>query len=331
MVKILTSALLAVILSFSVSGVSFAESTTPTIITTSIDSFTVGEAEQHTVDYLHNNGLDYPVGSNEYIQFLTSAVELQLADEIEQDLIRAYASIYLDNYDIYISTIDPNAEPVPYILSDSLKAQTIQEVRTYSNMANYLLDNSVKEQQSVSAVELSTSLSTSTYSFSGSKAQSYMNTYWNSINSSFGEMPNDCTNYASQIVWYAGLPMDGTTSSPGYHTTTTDWYNKTLPYNSRGWSTSWTVVGDFYSYWVGHRGHSYKVFTGHTGIASYVKPGDIIQIKNQSTGKWYHTVIVNYVSNGVVYYSGHTNNHLHKALTDISASSYDFRVIKFNY
>ena len=98
----------------------------------------------------------------------------------------------------------------------------------------------------------------------------------------------------------------------------------------RGYTTSWTLVRDFYTYWAGHRGHSHEKFTGHAGIASYGATGDPIILRNQHTGSWHHTVIYNYTdSNGHVRYSAHTDAHLYKSLQNVNGYDYDFYVIKF--
>lgn len=94
-------------------------------------------------------------------------------------------------------------------------------------------------------------------SYSRSAAKKYMVNNWNKKTSQYGYYGEnsgggDCTNYASQVVLAGGMPMNttGFSFNRGHHKTTKGWYNQSVPRSAaRTYSTSWTVVSDFYTYW----------------------------------------------------------------------------------
>jgi hypothetical protein len=199
-------------------------------------------------------------------------------------------------------------------LPQSIKEQTISEVRE-ENAAENALNDSAGTKLVTNAIQ-----SKSTFHYNATAARDYAYRWWDGRNPSYQSMPgDDCTNFASQVV-----------CAGGYATHYPDWYMDQVSNYQFKWSHSWTVVGDFYSYWVSTRGHSHKTFTGHDGIASYADVGDILQLYDQDGSKgWYHTVIITKISGDNVYYAAHSDNHKYKDLDKVNGYDNDFRVIKF--
>ena len=235
----------------------------------------------------------------------------------------AYGSVYLSEFD-YAQLIDPEINS--FQLDQSMKNKTIKEIRLQNEKVNGELEDEIEK---LHILANSTKAKTAT-TFNRSSAKAYMKKHWNSYNGNYRSFSNDCTNYASQVVQAGGMRQEGSSASPGHHSTTTKWYYKNLPSYAYTHSTSWSVVKDFYKYWTGHKGHSHKMFKGHKDPASYTKTGDIIILKDQKTGVWKHAVIDNgRTKAGYVAYSGHTNNHLNKSLYNVDGKKYDFYCIKF--
>jgi hypothetical protein len=113
-------------------------------------------------------------------------------------------------------------------------------------------------------------------------------------NPEFWDFSNDCTNFVSQAMWAGGWP-----TSSGW------WYadddpNGNEDYPLDGWSSSWTVSTDFYSF-VNNSGRGYflnkNATSGNVDWADVV-PGDVIFVDwdGQNPGNGYlninHAMIV---------------------------------------
>lgn len=119
------------------------------------------------------------------------------------------------------------------------------------------------------------------------KALEYSKKYINERNTddwySFDNFGGNCQNYASQVVYAGGIPMDSTgTVWKYYGTTPNNEGNKT------GRSASWTIVGDFYNYAKNNTGYG---LCAEVDINPYYAlPGDIMQLGND--GFFVHTIVV---------------------------------------
>ncbi|MCM3005733.1 amidase domain-containing protein [Priestia koreensis] len=295
-----------------------------------IDKFTIGQGEQFVMEYLKKNNLNYSIGSPEFIEFLNGLAfeepDKGVKTEASFDIMDAYANVYLEKLD-YAQSVNPDVEMKPFQLDSATKSKTIEETRLENEQKNKEFEEEVEKEYQQ---EKATNKVTAAASYNRSNARAYMEKYWKSYNKSYRSFSNDCTNYASQVVQAGGMRQEGQSASPGYHSTTKSWYYRSLPSYAYTYSTSWSVVKDFYSYWAGHKGHSHKMFKGHKDPASYTSTGDIIILRDQKTGIWHHTIIDNgRTAAGYVAYSGHTNNHLKKSLYNVDGSKYDFYCIKF--
>ncbi|MDY0404194.1 amidase domain-containing protein [Virgibacillus sp. 179-BFC.A HS] len=292
-----------------------------------IDKFTIDQGEKMVLEYLKKHNLNYEIGSEDYINFLSSLAfekpDTGVKKDPSFDIMDAYGSVYLNEFD-YAQSIDPELDS--FQLNQSIKNKTIKEIRLQNEKENEEFETEVEKLSTLANSTKATVAAT----FNRSKAKSYMKKHWKSYNPNYRKFKNDCTNYASQVVQAGGMKQQGSSASPGHHSSTTKWYYKKLPNNAHTYSTSWSVVKDFYKYWAGYKGHSHKMFKGHKDPASYTKTGDIIILRDQKTGHWKHAVIDNgRTKAGYVAYSGHTNNHLKKSLYNVDGKKYDFYCIKF--
>lgn len=236
--------------------------------------------------------------------------------------------MYLDKLD-HAQLDHPDIDS--FQLDQPTKDKTIKEIRIQNEQNDEKFLNEVENLYNKNA----NAIKIQPMSFSRSKDRTYMQKHWNSYNyPTYKTFKVDCTNYASQVVHYAGYAKKGSSASAGHHSEPTKWYmdflGTRLDRKTYSWSNSWSVVHSFYNYWVGHRGHAHKMYKGHKGPSSYTHTGDIIILRDQKSGVWHHTVIDNgRTKAGYVAFSGHTKNRLHKTLYYVNGKKYDFYCIRF--
>ena len=120
----------------------------------------------------------------------------------------------------------------------------------------------------------------------------------------------------------------------GLKSTTTYWYS--VAYLDTGtsnepktkWkeSSSFTVVGDFYTYWK-KKGVSTATYSNKTKLQNGAKVGEVVQLKNKN-GKWFHSIIITGGSKGDRTYCGHTSNRKDYPIKKLSGAV-SYRGLKF--
>lgn len=114
----------------------------------------------------------------------------------------------------------------------------------------------------------------------------------------FDKIGGDCTNFVSQCLYAGGAVMN--------YTRDTGWY-----YNSiHDRAAAWTSVEYFHRFIMNNRG------VGPFGEAvsiSRISPGDIIQLGSDS--RFYHSLLVINVHDGVPYVAAHTFDAFNRPLT----------------
>jgi hypothetical protein len=129
--------------------------------------------------------------------------------------------------------------------------------------------------------------------YNRNSAKSYIDRWWNGRNSAWGNFDSlggDCTNWISQIISAGGVPEDKTGSYQWY------WDNMGAPRTSPPYtrSASWAGVNELWSYIQGNssnngplgpQGQLWTNSAGHTQMLT----GDIIQLRNNGGGTWFHT------------------------------------------
>ena len=141
--------------------------------------------------------------------------------------------------------------------------------------------------------------------------------YYNNPNPDYLYFGSDCTNYASQVLYAANVPMVEKSSG---------WYFHYVNDCFGEYTTSWTTVlenrkfvrsklmGNFTTI---NRETSDKVTKEYMAkmIESFnPQVGDIIYFYNREKKKYTHTAIISHVKKNDILYSGHTDNCLDKSL-----------------
>lgn len=119
----------------------------------------------------------------------------------------------------------------------------------------------------------------------------------------FDNVGGDCTNYISQCVYAGGAVMNYTRDVGWYYISSSDR------------AAAWTGVEFFYSFFVSNKG------VGPFGIEVplyEVKVGDVIQL-GDSSGHFYHSLIVVNINGGMPYVASHTFDSFDRPLY-----TYDF-------
>jgi hypothetical protein len=145
----------------------------------------------------------------------------------------------------------------------------------------------------------------------------YIRKYWKKGNPKYLSFPDDCTNYASQIMYAEGFRM---TPTDYKHlgtfnlrsNKTKDWYMRKDWYGTH-YSTSWSTVNGFWKHWTKESKMPHFTTTSRKKIKKYAKPGDVVQFWSKKQG-WFHTVTVYRKNKKDVYYTSHTANFRGKAL-----------------
>lgn len=152
--------------------------------------------------------------------------------------------------------------------------------------------------------------------FSRRKAVEYCEAHYESYSWKYPYYPSDCTNFASQVWQYAGMP-----ETMGWHCfleipqiPNPFGGNSDNPYLYKGSALvtrSWNEVDRFYYYMIS-RGYATE-----TREPSVIQEGDVVQFYDPTkpeTDRWYHTAVISIVQDGQLYYAAHTTNCAHKCL-----------------
>ena len=158
--------------------------------------------------------------------------------------------------------------------------------------------------------------------------QSYARKYAKSPKKMYKQEKSDCTNFASQALYYGGLKKNYYNSDVtrnGYVNTYNRWFYFNNQSNSkRSVSTSWVRVQGLYSYLAPH----YRTYStsNKNNMNSNLKTGYILQGKH-FFGDYSHTVIIT-KTNGKYTYCGHSNPRKDEKMDTFYSSYWTYRVIK---
>jgi len=247
----------------------------------SADDYTIGR--QEVIRYIDSKGFNIKEGTPEYFDFLNNLLwgeynkDLQTSTHFRK--ILKYAAYYYAHPEILYP------KQCKDCLNDSIMDQGIESVTWVYNPS--------------SAVSYAYQ-----YSHEGD------NTHHNPNFPDFTSGGGDCTNFASQVVNAGNVPVDGSGTCSSYSTITKWYVNKAQWWcvQSRwAWSTSWSVVGDFYIYHTQYKNNATpSVFTvaQANSLRASAIPGDIIQLETGGT-KW-HSLIVTKKQNGEIYLTYHS-------------------------
>ena len=291
---------------------------------------TLGDVEAVFNEYMVEEHPGIIVGSKEYVDFLCEQLTLQtdkqLVERTDYEDIVIFASKYLYEMGnpLYIQEnyVDDviNVRTTDYFKTKTI-SKAIDEAETHDKIDK-------KQVVSVNNTNNSTRAS-----YSVSNAVAYAKEHAIDYNSpEFKTYSSDCTNFVSQCVYAGGKSMNVVSDyqNKGIYETTSYWYSKhwtsISPYHRYGISTSFIRVGEFYTYWKNH-GATIIQCSSLSSLQNTAKLGDIVQVKN-SSGEWYHSVIITAGSSGAWKYSAHSRDRIDynvSKMTGVSA----FRIIRF--
>lgn len=167
------------------------------------------------------------------------------------------------------------------------------------------------------------------------KARKYAKLHWYSRNQYYEyyagmwSFKDDCTSFTSQIAHASGAKMKFNRNKKRGLKTTKYWYFTRKPFHRADYTTTWSVVTDFYTYWTKKKEKSHKSVSvkKHNGtlsnkkrryllkkIRKSAKSGDIIQFRFAKRG-WSHGAWINKKTNHNVYYAQHTTAAYNRKLT----------------
>jgi RHS repeat-associated protein len=179
------------------------------------------------------------------------------------------------------------------------------------------------------------------FNYKREKARKYMEKYWKVKSQKHGVwifatteysgynkrfpylLKGDCTNYASQCMWYGDIPM------------TWCWYCYNTNYGYE-FTHQWSVVLEHRKYVKKNLQRRSFIFSRNASaktrkkyIKDYkIKVGDIIYFHSKKKKKYSHTVIVSKIVEANIYYSGHTKSRIDVSIMDaFKDDTYDYAEI----
>lgn len=114
------------------------------------------------------------------------------------------------------------------------------------------------------------------------RAQRYADLWWNSANPAFVKFEDDCTNFASQCLYAAGMRMHRTDNDR----TTGWWYDAGGEEKKVNWSYSWSTSYALYLYLVNTAGATQISDPQELNI------GDLVFYDWDGSGHFHHTTVV---------------------------------------
>jgi len=150
---------------------------------------------------------------------------------------------------------------------------------------------------------------------------------------------NDCTNFASQCTQAGGVPEEGS-GSCGSEGTTSEWYVQSSAWwcltSSWAWSSSWSVVMDYWTYHTQFKGHASSTtytFNQLAQLRTAAAPGDYLQLQDAAGGAKWHTMIVTKKVGGEIYLTYHAGPNgldvVDNALGNFASPDYNYWLIEF--
>ncbi len=255
-------------------------------------------------DFISKNNLDITKGTPEYVELLYKF----LFDEIDEidELTNRYFSDYAA---VYISELQERNALSPEFYSegnsDIVISGTLAEIKRINKGRMEFVTNSTLQQDKETK---------GTYSVS--KAQEYAKAYalkWNYV---YGRFNEDCTNFASQIVHHAGMPLvEGQWQWNG---------------NEEAKRT-WNVAHHFTEYWTIIRGYNGGDYVTRGEVNSKANPGDFIAYMSSDTYTIWHVAFVQSKTNGEIYISQHTKDRYNEKWNNISIDQPSvYIIVKFS-
>ena len=300
------------------------------VFATGVDehNVTLAEIQNMLLEYFEESSITYEPGTDAYYNYILDQLLNHSDQELIKDsnyaLIHAYMVEYKNTYEEYLIcvtcqyneqivnaitaenaciTIDDESRTVQFSLAEDFLTQTIDDLKERNAKM-------ISEQRNGSNRSVS-------YVYNGSSAAEYAMAYADqeSYNTNYPDYRNsggDCTNFISQCILAGGIGMNGSNSSIGIHSSTTEWYCTYIStgiFGNRRYSvsTSWIRVSDFNTYMTSVVNNK-SIITTLTALHSASKIGDVVQLADKTTGTPYHSIIISGKDSSTSYFSGHSNS-----------------------
>lgn len=281
-------------------------------------------------DYLKEKGLNIKKGTCEYVAYLRDMLMFGEDEELKKLPEYSDIEVYAANYVVEIDSL-------PVILSEDedvtvVKKASSKSVEIPESMRNKTIKQLVEESQKEdeeAEKEIENSIKKTNVQpmskYSPSAAVSYAKKYGETHNKAYNYFKGrNCTNFVSQAVKAGGKNMtvpSNISEQPLKYTTTSYWYNKLVDEGAgiayrkpRKYSTAWTTVADFYTYW-GKKGATRTTYSSKASLQNNLRKGDIVQLSNGK--KWYHSIIIVDGTKGNWYYAANSNDKSRAAISSL--------------
>lgn len=220
--------------------------------------------------------------------------------------------ILLEDRQIEPTGLLPLHQAYKFVYNSSDKKNLFDKNEDISNVIydNKVINPTEKQNESVSA---SRAMALSSYNYTA--MANYLEMYWYDYNPTYRSFSSDCTNFASQALRHGGWEyVNGNYRDSNY------WW-----YGAINQSWSWTGV-EYLGNFALSSGRCYMLNSvWNLGV------GDILQVKSAGSSERNHTMMVSYRSDGVPYFTYHSNSRYRRSLYQVledwgpSATYYPYR------
>lgn len=250
----------------------------------------------------------------EYVHYAQEYASSVLSEEdANYNVLLSFADIYENkakNDHIKELVGSLSAQRSTGVIAEEVQQELAFSLPYTSNLANEQNELQLQKESATA------NIAAAAVSFDFSRAMQYVNLYATSPNSdSFGTFSNDCTNFASQIL-YAG----NVSQVDFYPNENLGWWHRKVTasgpiiYPDHKYSLSWINADTFARY----MGVGYTT-TNHSSFSGNLQAGDFIAYDRDRDGDWNHIGFVTSVNssqgtyNGLTYYdyrvAQHTTNY----------------------
>lgn len=209
---------------------------------------------------------------NKFIIDASSLVKIQFSgiDGLSLKKVNHKITLEKDNNCYIVNQDETHNDIYDYLLEGNKSYNEIllqEKKNTNGTKIQYLTENNNIQNYPVTLSSLN--------SLNRTAMGNYMYSNWNKRLTNWGNFDDyggDCTNYASQVIYSGGTPMN-----------TSNWYY--YSYSNR--APAWTSVTSLYSFLVSNTGRGPRAIDSSL---PYLQTGDLVQLSNGST--YYHTLLI---------------------------------------
>lgn len=242
------------------------------------------EIEKGILDYINTSNLEIEVGSEEYVDLMYSILygEINNISDVTDRYFYDYASVYVFEVQKALALENTRAKSNEDKTFAIELEGTIEEIKQKNS---HVVNSMLQTPENQPAVQSA--------NFNLSKAQAYAQAYAHTWNPVYGHFGSDCTNFASQILHAAGMPM-----------VAGRWQ-----YNGNEMArNTWNVAHYFMEYFGSERGYAYGGYTTKAQVNANAQPGDFLGYMANDTNIIWHVCFVQSKSGGKIYITQHTRD-----------------------